>query len=100
MILLSISPVAFEGLSSSITSTYIFIILYSSVFASAIAFTLGIFLINQEEVTVISASSFIVPMFAPIFGSLFLHETIEPQSALGFAHICRNLSSSQRLRRS
>jgi drug/metabolite transporter (DMT)-like permease len=91
IILLSVPAVAFEGLSFSMTGTYVFIIFYMSVCASAIAFTLWFFLINQEEATVVSASSFIVPMFALIFGWLFLQETVELKSALGFIFILAGL---------
>jgi len=82
-ILLSVLTVAFEGFSFSMTVTYVFIVLYMSVCASAMAFTIWIFLIKEEEATVVSASSFIIPLFALIFGWVFLQETIELESIVG-----------------
>lgn len=87
VIILSILSAAFEGFSLHMTGTYIFIVLYASICASAIAFCLWIFLLQEEEATVVSASSLIVPMVALIFGWLFLQETIELKSLLGFSLI-------------
>jgi len=66
------------------TSTdYLMRVLYASIGASAIAFTLWIHLLREEEATVLSSSSLIVPMVALFFGWLLLGETVEPQALIG-----------------
>jgi len=55
--------------------------------ASAVALTLWVSLLREEEATVISASSFVIPMVALVFGWILLRETIELESILGFALI-------------
>jgi len=84
---LSVLALTFEGFSFIITGTYLLIVLYMSVFASAIALTLWVLLLKEEEATVVSASSFAVPMVALVFGWLFLGEVTEPQSILGLVLI-------------
>ncbi len=73
-----------EGLTFSGNITYIFSILYMSVFGSAIGFTIWLFLIREEEATIVSASSLIVPTIALFFGWVFLGETFGYLSLLGF----------------
>jgi len=74
---------ASEGLSFQPIQTYILIILYIALFASVIANTLWIFLLKEEDATVIASSSFIIPIVALFFGWLLLGENIELISILG-----------------
>jgi len=67
--------------------TYLGIILYASVGASAIGWTGWTFLIKEEDATVLAGSSFIVPLMALIFGWQLLGETIHTESILGSALI-------------
>jgi len=90
-VVLSVFSVTFEGLSFNMTDAYILLVLYMSLGASAIGSTLWIFLIKEEEATVVSASSFIIPMVALIFGWVFLQETIQLGSILGFILILTGL---------
>ncbi len=87
VIILSTLALMFEGFHFIMTGTYVLIVLYMSVFASAIALTLWVLLLKEEEATVVSASSFVIPMVALVFGWLFLGEVIELQSILGLALI-------------
>jgi len=87
LILLSLLASTFEGFFTAITGTYLLMLLYISVMASAVALTLWVSLLREEEATVISASSFVIPMVALVFGWILLRETIELESILGFALI-------------
>lgn len=82
-IFLLIMVLILEGISFSRNLTYIFSIFYMSVFGSAIGSTIWLFLIREEEATVVSASSLIIPAIALFFGWLFLGETFRYLSLLG-----------------
>jgi drug/metabolite transporter (DMT)-like permease len=84
LLVLSIATIAFGELSFVMSGTYLSIVLYMSVGASAVAMTIWMFLVREEEAIVVSASSFIVPMAALIFGWLLLQETVELKSIVGF----------------
>ncbi len=62
---------------------YLWIILYASIGASAIGWTLWLLLLREEDATVLSGSSFIVPMIALIFGWWILGEHIQVRSVVG-----------------
>jgi drug/metabolite transporter (DMT)-like permease len=89
--ILSILSFALGEFTLEMTGDYLLIVLYLAIGASAIASTIWIFLIKDEEATVVSASSFVVPMIALIFGWIFLQETIEIGSTLGFILILAGL---------
>jgi len=72
-----------EELGFPASADYLMMILYASIAASAIAFTLWIHLLREEEATVLSSSSLIVPMVALFFGWLLLGETVELRSLIG-----------------
>ena len=55
-----------------------------SVFGSAVEFTIWLHLIREEETTVVSASSLIVPVAALIFIQFLLGEAVRIYSLLGF----------------
>ncbi|MEO0252417.1 MAG: DMT family transporter, partial [candidate division WOR-3 bacterium] len=86
ILLLSIAS-TLEGLTFSDNMLYILSILYMSVLGSALASTIWLTLMREEETTVVSTSSLIVPAIALIFGLVFLGEVIEQISLLGFALI-------------
>ncbi len=65
------------------STDYLLTVLYASIGASAIAFTIWIQLLREEEATVLSSSSLVVPMVALFFGWLLLGETVDLQSLVG-----------------
>jgi drug/metabolite transporter (DMT)-like permease len=83
-IFLLITTLMFMGLNFSLTPIYIFSLIYMSIFGSAIALTIWLLLIKEEETVIVSTSSLIVPAIALIFGWALLGETIEFYSLLGF----------------
>lgn len=72
-----------EGLSFPLVQEYTLIIFYISFFASSIALTLWVYLLREEEATVLSSSSFMIPIAALFFGWLMLGENPELMSFLG-----------------
>ena len=72
-----------EGLSFPLVQEYTLIILYISIFASSIGLTLWVYLLREEEATVLSSSSFMIPIAALFFGWLMLGENPELMSFLG-----------------
>jgi drug/metabolite transporter (DMT)-like permease len=83
-IFLLIATLMLIGVSFSLTPIYIFSLFYMSTFGSAIASTIWLLLIKEEETMIVSTSSLIVPAIALIFGWIFLGETLEFYSLLGF----------------
>jgi len=71
------------GLAFSYNEIYIFSILYVSVLGSAIVSTIWFLLIREEEVTVVSASSLVVPVIAALLGWLFMGEAAGYNFLLG-----------------
>ena len=71
------------GLIFPASTDYLLKVLYASIGASAIALTIWIHLLREEEATVLSSSSLIVPMIALFFGWLLLEETVEFQVLIG-----------------
>lgn len=71
------------GLIFPASTDYLLKVLYASIGASAIALTIWIHLLREEEATVLSSSSLIVPMIALFFGWLLLEETVELQALIG-----------------
>ena len=86
-VLLTPLSAIFGGFSFPLSAAYLPIILYASVGASGVALTIWTFLLREEEATVLSSSSFIIPMAALFFGWLLLGESVEPRSLLGAALI-------------
>lgn len=82
---LLLAPLAssLEGFSFPLTETYVLIALYTSIFASGIALTLWVYLLREEDATVLSSSSFMVPIVALFFGWLLISENVEVESLLG-----------------
>jgi len=82
-ILLGLITASSGELSLPSSTNYLLTVLYASIGASAIAFTLWICLLREEEATVLSSSSLVVPMVALFFGWLLLGETVDLQSIIG-----------------
>ena len=64
-------------------ATYLFMVLYTAIGSAFIGWTIWLFLLRKEDATVVSGSSFIVPLVALFSGWLFLGETIAIESILG-----------------
>ena len=79
--------IALKGLAFPPSLNYIPVILYTSICAQGVALTLWVLLLREEEATVLSSSSFMVPVAAFIFGWLILGETVEPKVLFGSALI-------------
>ncbi len=75
---------------------YVVMILYSSVLAYGVAAVLWIRLIGEEDVTVLSSSSYLVPATAVILGWFFLGETPGASSILGMSLILLGVYLVQR----
>jgi len=76
---------ASEGIAFPLLDRYVVTILYASIFASAIAQTFWVLLLKEEEATVLSSSSFLVPIAALFFGWILLGENFELISLLGIS---------------
>jgi len=81
--LLGLITIFFGELGFPASTDYLMKILYASIGASAIAFTIWIHLLREEEATVLSSSSLIVPPVALFFGWLLLGETVELRALIG-----------------
>jgi len=68
-----------------VDTTYLWIILYVSVGPLVVGWTIWLFLLKEEEATVVSGSSFIVPLAALFFGWQILGENVSVQSMVGAA---------------
>ncbi|MFQ6095678.1 MAG: DMT family transporter [Candidatus Bathyarchaeia archaeon] len=82
-IILTLLNALFGEFYFPLSRAYVPIVLYASVGASSLALTIWMFLLREEEATVLSSSSFIIPMAALFFGWLLLGENIELKSLLG-----------------
>jgi len=71
---------------------YLWVILYASVGALAIGSTVWLFLIKEEDATVVAGSSLVIPLVALPIGSQLLGEPIQIQSMIGseltLARVC------------
>jgi drug/metabolite transporter (DMT)-like permease len=94
-----VAPLALsvEGFSFPLTQPYLTMILYLSIFGSGATVWLWLRLIREEDVTVLSLSSFLIPMIAVLLGWLILGESIQPISLLGMAMILTGLFLTNRL---
>jgi drug/metabolite transporter (DMT)-like permease len=68
-----------------INLTYLSTMLYASVGALSVGWTIWLLLLRSEDATILAGSSFLVPLIALFFGSILLAEGIDLQSALGSA---------------
>jgi drug/metabolite transporter (DMT)-like permease len=58
-------------------------LLYASVMGSAVAYALFFYFASQENLTEFSSLTFLTPIFALLFGSTFLGETLTPVQWVG-----------------
>jgi len=72
-----------EAFTLQWTGTYLGIILYSSLGASAVGSTIWLILLKEEDAVTLSASSFIIPIIALLFGWQLLGENVEVESLIG-----------------
>jgi len=84
---LFLAALVFEGLTFNGTALYLFAVLYVSILGYAVASTIWLLLIRDEETIIVSTSSLLVPAIALVFGWIFLGETIEASLVLGFTLI-------------
>lgn len=93
-----VGPLAFfvEGVSFPLTRSYLMLILYLSIFVSGMAVCLWLFLLREEDVTVLSSSSYLIPMAAVFLGWLLLREDVRPTSLLGMGLILVGLYITNR----
>jgi len=80
---LSVFSLITENFVFPVDSPYLWIILYASLGPLAVGWTIWLFLIREEEATVVSGSSLIVPLAAMFFGWQLLGESLSTQSMLG-----------------
>ena len=65
-------------------------IAYATIFGSAIAYGLFFYFASSGNLTSLSALTFLTPIFALLFGNLFLSEVLTPIQSLG---VCLTLVS-------
>jgi drug/metabolite transporter (DMT)-like permease len=58
---------------------------YSTIFGSAIAYGLFFYFASTGNLTSLSALTFLTPVFAVVFGNLFLSEVLSPVQSIGVA---------------
>ncbi|XAR58101.1 hypothetical protein NMG60_11026487 [Bertholletia excelsa] len=73
----------FSGRFTELTSTDLLALLYTSIFGSAVSY--GVFFYNatRGSLTKLSSLTFLTPMFASVFGFLYLGETFSPVQLVG-----------------
>ena len=77
--------------SFPIEVTYMWALLYSVIGSMCIGWTIWFFLLRKEDATVVSGSSFMVPLIALFSGWLFLGESISIESIFGSALVLLGL---------
>jgi len=78
MSVIVVTPIALriEGPSLPLSLSYALMLLYLAVFGSAIAQNLWLWLLKEEDVTVVASSSFLIPLIAVVLGWLILGERL------------------------
>ncbi|XP_071710736.1 WAT1-related protein At3g02690, chloroplastic [Rutidosis leptorrhynchoides] len=74
---------ALNGGLNELTTNDLFALLYTSVFGSAISYGLYFFNATRGSLTKLSSLTFLTPMFASVFGFLYLGETFSPTQLSG-----------------
>lgn len=67
-----------SGNSMELTATDLLALLYTSIFGSAISYGVYFYNATRGSLTKLSSLTFLTPMFASIFGFLYLDETFTP----------------------
>jgi O-acetylserine/cysteine efflux transporter len=88
-----VAPLALsvEGFTFPLAQPYLIMILYLSILNSGVALLLWMYLIREEDVTVLALSTFLIPMIAVFMGWLLLAENVRPVSLLGMGMILAGL---------
>jgi len=66
-------------------ATYLWMVLYTAIGGACIGWTIWLFLLRKEDATIVSGSSFIIPLIALVSGRLILEENIGIESIIGSA---------------
>ncbi|WJX37036.1 hypothetical protein P8452_24850 [Trifolium repens] len=74
---------AVSGSLKEYTSTDILALLYTSIFGSAVSYGVFFYSATKGSLTKLSSLTFLTPMFASIFGFLYLGETFSPVQLVG-----------------
>ncbi|KAI3515093.1 hypothetical protein L1887_13843 [Cichorium endivia] len=74
---------AVNGGLNELTTNDLFALLYTSVFGSAISYGLYFYNATRGSLTKLSSLTFLTPMFASVFGFLYLGETFSPIQLTG-----------------
>ncbi|XP_076897873.1 WAT1-related protein At3g02690, chloroplastic-like [Bidens hawaiensis] len=74
---------ALSGGLNELTANDLFALLYTSVFGSAISYGLYFYNATRGSLTKLSSLTFLTPMFASLFGFLYLGETFSPVQLAG-----------------
>ncbi|KAJ9172891.1 hypothetical protein P3X46_016085 [Hevea brasiliensis] len=74
---------AFSGSLKELTGSDILALLYTSIFGSAISYGVYFYSATKGSLTKLSSLTFLTPMFASIFGFLYLGETFSPLQLVG-----------------
>ena len=82
-VLLSVVCLSMNDYVFPTSLTYVSTMLYTSVGALSVGWTIWLVLLRSEDETILAGSSFVVPLIALFFGSILLGESIDAQSALG-----------------
>ena len=85
MSVIFVTPLALqlEGPSLPLSSSYALMILYLALFGSVIAQNLWLWLLKEEDVTVVASSTFLIPLIAVFLGWLVLGERLTAIPILG-----------------
>ncbi|WJZ85523.1 hypothetical protein VitviT2T_005051 [Vitis vinifera] len=74
---------ALSGSFNELTSSDLLALLYTSIFGSAISYSVFFYYATRGSLTKLSSLTFLTPMFASIFGFLYLGETLSPLQLVG-----------------
>ncbi|XP_061360317.1 WAT1-related protein At3g02690, chloroplastic-like [Gastrolobium bilobum] len=74
---------AISGSLKDYSSTDVLALLYTSIFGSAISYGVFFYSATKGSLTKLSSLTFLTPMFASIFGFLYLDETFSPVQLVG-----------------
>lgn len=82
-VVLLLCSVIFEEIQFTLNSTSTFVIIWLTIMASVVQFTMWFFVLQQGNPAKVSSFLFLAPFFGVLFGWLLLHETIGPTLILG-----------------
>ncbi|CAH9148651.1 unnamed protein product [Cuscuta epithymum] len=74
---------ALDGSLGELTSNDVLALLYTSVFGSALSYGVYFYNATSGSLTKLSSLTFLTPMFASVFGFIYLGETFTPLQLVG-----------------